>query len=313
MKHDYMIFGYRVRSAFALDAYHCEFDEPEIIVESGRISCNTEDLEVDGFYFSMDEDLIAFYVPDVGTYEIRNGNRITVEPDYDARLQDLSLFILGSAFGFLMHQKKVYPLHGSTVDLGNHCITLVGHSGAGKSSLASGFVEKGYKLLSDDVSRIESIDTNHYVYPSYPSQKIWKDGAHHLSLQYEPENRVMRQLDKFYINSRERFSDRKKPLAGIIEIVPSEVHTPVLIQLERPAVLNALISHSYLQEVIGGKTDVGAHLRFCSKLCESVPVYRIMRPYEGFTVIDQVETIMEIFEKRTKEVSSDVSKQSGVC
>lgn len=298
MKHDYMIFGYRVRSDFELNAYACEFDEPEIIVENGQVSCINEELEEDGFYFSLVEDLIAFYVPDVGTYEIRNGNIITVEPDNGVPLQELSVFILGSAFGFLMHQKKVYPLHGSTVDLGNRCITLVGHSGAGKSSLASGFVDKGYKLISDDVSRIEYIDSNHYVYPSYPSQKIWKDGAHHLALQYDPENRVMRQIDKFYINSLERFSDSRKPLAGIIEIVPSEVHTPVLIQLEKPAVLNALITHSYLQEVIGGKTDVGAHLRFCSRLCESVPVYRIMRPYEGFSVLDQVDAIMETFDKR---------------
>lgn len=296
MKHDYLIFGYRVRSAFELDAYACAFDEPEIIVENGQISCFNEELEEVGFYFSLDEDLIAFSVTDVGTFEIRNGDRITVEPLKNARFQDLSLFILGSAFGFLMHQKKVYPLHGSTVDLGDRCLTLVGHSGAGKTSLASGFVEKGYKLLSDDVSRIESIDTVHYVHPSYPSQKIWKDGAHHLALQYDPENRVMHQLDKFYINSRERFSDRRKPLVGIIEIVPSDVHTPVLIQLEKPAVLNTLITHSYLQELIGGKTDVGAHLRFCSKLCESIPVYRIMRPYDGFTVVDQVEAIMATFE-----------------
>lgn len=302
MKHDYLIFGYRVRSDFELDAFAYEFEVPEIIVESGQITCNGDDLQEDGFYFSLDEELIAFYVPDIGTYEIRNGNRITVEPDSGTRLKDLSLFVLGSAFGFLMHQKKVFPLHGSTVDLGDCCITLVGHSGAGKTSLASGFVEKGYKLLSDDVSRIESIDTDHYVHPSYPSQKIWKDGAHHLALQYDPENRVMRQLDKFYINSRERFSDSRKPLVGIIEIVPSEVETPVLIRLEKPAVLNALITHSYLQEVIGGKTDVGAHLRFCSRLCESIPVYRIMRPYDGFTVVDQVDAIMTTFKIRIQEV-----------
>ena len=298
MNHDYIIFGYRVRSAFELDAYACDFDTPEIIVENGQISCFNEELAEDGFHFSLDENLIAFYVPDVGTYEIRNGNRIIVEPDKGARLQDITLFILGSAFGFLMHQKKVYPLHGSTVDLGDRCLILVGHSGACKTSLASGFVEQGYKLLTDDVSRIEYIDTDHYVHPSYPSQKIWKDGAHHLQLKYNPENRVLRELDKFYFNSRDRFSDSRKPLVGIIEIVPSEVHTPVLIQLEKPAVLNALIMHSYLQEVIGGKTDVGAHLRFCSKLCESIPVYRIMRPYDGFTVKDQVEAIMTTFEKR---------------
>lgn len=291
MTYNYLIYGYRVSSEFELDAYSCDFDDPEIIVENGRVSCLSKAFEEEGFYFSLNEDLIAFYMPDIGSYEIKNGNKITVQPDIGANAHEVSLFILGSAFGFLMHQNKVYPLHGSTVDIGYGCITLVGHSGAGKSSLASGFVEKGYKLLTDDVSRIECINTCHYVYPSYPTQKIWKDGIDQLALSYDPEQRVMNQLDKFYIKSRERFSDKMKPLVGIIEIVPSDVQAPVLIQLEKPAVLNALITHSYLQEVLGGKTDAGAHLRFCSKLCESVPVYRILRPFEGFSVREQVEAI----------------------
>ena len=163
------------------------------------------------------------------------------------------------------------------------------------SSLASGFVDRGFKLLTDDVSRIECIDSVYYVHPSYPTQKIWKDGIDLLALNYDPEHRVMNQLDKYYIKSRERFSDARKPVVGIIEIVPSEVRVPILEQMEKATVLNALITHCYLQEVMGGKTDLGAHLRFCVALSESVPVYRILRPFEGFTVREQVEAIVKRF------------------
>lgn len=295
MRHNYMIFGYRVSSAFELDAYTTEFDQPDVIVENGQISCSNEAFLEDGFHIDLEEDLIAFDVPEVGAYEIRNGNKITVQPVDGADVQELSLFILGSAFGFLMHQNNVFPLHGSTVDLGKGCITLVGHSGAGKTSLASGFVERGYKLLTDDVSRIECIDTVFYVHPSYPSQKIWKDGIDKLALNYEPKHRVLYELEKFYIRSRDRFCDVRKPLVGIIEIVPSDVNTPTLMQMDKPAVLNALLTHSYRQEVMGGKTDLGAHLRFCSSLSKSVPISRLMRPFDGFTVREQVDTILAQF------------------
>lgn len=295
MTHNYMIFGYRVNSAFELDAYASDFDHPDVIVENGQISCFNETLVEAGFYSELEEDLIAFNVPDIGAYEIKNGNKITVQPLDGAIPQEISLFILGSAFGFLMHQNKVFPLHGSTVDLGDGCITLVGHSGAGKSSLASGFVERGYKLLSDDVSRVECIDDVYYVHPSYPTQKIWKDGIDKLALSYDPQHRVLNQLDKFHIKSRDRFCDLRKPLVGIIEIVPSDVTEPTLVQMEKAAVLNALITHSYLQDFMGGKTDLGAHLRFCTSLSKSVPVYRILRPIEGFTVREQVEAIVAQF------------------
>lgn len=295
MKHNYMIFGYRVYSEFELDAYESEFDKPDVIVENGQISCDKEALVEDDFYSEFDDDLIAFNVPNIGAYEIKNGNKITVQPVDGAVSQELSLFILGSAFGFLMHQNRVFPLHGSTVDIGYGCITLVGHSGAGKTALASGFVERGYKLLADDVSRIERVDDVYYVHPSYPSQKIWKDGIEKLALNFDPKQRVMTQLEKFHINSRERFCNVQKPLIAIIEIYPSDVNDPTLVKIEKPAVLNALITHSYLQDVMASKTYLSAHLQFCSSLSNSVPVYRILRPSEGFTVREQVEAIEKQF------------------
>lgn len=292
-----MIFGYRVNSAFELDAYVSDFEQPDVIVENGQISCYDEAFVEAGFYFDLEKDLIAFNVPDIAAYEIRNGNRIIVQPVKGAILSEISLFVLGSAFGFLMHQNNVFPLHGSTVVLESGCIILIGHSGAGKSSLASGFVERGFRLLTDDISRIECIEDVYYVHPSYPSQKIWRDGIDQLALKYNPEHRVLNQIEKFYIKSHDRFCDVRKPLIAIIEILPSDVKIPTMMQMEKPAVLNALITHSYLQEIMGGKTDLGAHLRFCSSLSNRVPVYRILRPFEGFTVRKQVDAIVAQFPK----------------
>ena len=73
MTHNYMIFGYRVRSAFELDAYPSDFDQPDIVVENGQIPCYSEAFVNAGFHFELEEDLIAFNVPDIAAYEIRNG------------------------------------------------------------------------------------------------------------------------------------------------------------------------------------------------------------------------------------------------
>ena len=295
MRHNYMIFGYRVSSAFELNAYESDFDHPDVIIEKGQISCFNDAFVKAGYHYDLEEDLIAFDVPEIGAFEIRNGNTIIVQPVYESNLRELELFIFGSAFGFLMHQNKVFPLHGSPVNLGMGCITLVGHSGAGKSSLASAFVERGYKLLTDDVSRIECIDSVYYVHPSYPSQKIWKDDMDRLAINYDPEHRVISQLDKYYIKSRDRFCDVRQPLIAVIEIVPSEVRSPTLVQMHQSDVLNAFLTHSYRQEVMGGKTDLGAHLRFCSSLSKSISFFRILRPLEGFTVREQVDAILTQF------------------
>lgn len=276
-----------------LDAYEADFDQPDVTIKLGTVNKDLQGLENGGWYFSKNDKYVAFYIPEIGAYEIIGENTIIVEPEMDAIASEIQLFLLGSAFGFLMHQKGVFPLHGSTVDMGASCITLVGHSGAGKSSLASGFIEHGFRLLSDDVSRIGLIEGIHHVYPSYPSQKIWKDAVAHMRIEHDPVKRVMNRMDKFYVNDRNRFSVDAKPIVAVIEIYPSDVTKPILNQLEKRDVLNVLITHSYRQEMMGEHTDLRGHLRFCSELAMRIPVFRLQRPREGFTVRGQVDVLVE--------------------
>lgn len=289
----YRIFGYNVTSEIVLDAYIGDFDLGDVTIKVRSINKEAFGIEAGGWWFSKNEKHVCFYVPEIGAYEIIGGNVIIVDPEKEAKDSEIQLFLLGSAFGFLMHQQGVFPLHGSTVDLGCSCLTLVGHSGAGKSSLASGFVERGFKLLTDDVSRIGLKDGIRHVYPSYPSQKIWKDAVSHMGIDYNPDNRILNRFDKFYVNNRERFSDDPQPLKAVIEITPADVTEPILVRPEKRDVLSSLIAHSYRQEMMGDHTDLRSHLQFCSELAMAVPVYRLLRPLEGFTVREQIRTIIE--------------------
>lgn len=295
MKYKYKIFGYCVESEIILDAYEANFDQPEVTIELGTVNKDLLGLANGGWYFSKNDKHVAFYIPEIAAYEIIGEYTIIVEPDRGAVASEIQLFLLGSAFGFLMHQQGVFPLHGSTVDIGTSCLALVGHSGAGKSSLASGFIERGFRLLTDDVSRIGLINGINYVYPSYPSQKIWKDAVAHMAIEHDPEKRVMNRMDKFYVNDRNRFSVNAMPIEAVIEIYPSDVKEPVLVRLEKRDALNVMITHSYRQEMMGEHTDLGAHLRFCSELAMVVPVYRLLRPRDGFTVREQVNVLVEYF------------------
>lgn len=295
MKYRYKIFGYYVESEIELDAYEVYFDKPEVTIRIGKV--NKEPLKSGNvwIYFSKENQFVVFHVPEIGAYEISGGKDILIEPDEGAIGSEIQLYLLGSAFGLLMHQKGVFPLHGSTVDMGAFCITFVGHSGAGKTSLASGFIERGFRILSDDVSRIDIIGGVRFVYPSYPSQKIWKDALTQLEIDHDPQKRILKRMEKLYVNDRERFSLTEKPIRAVVEIQPVEVSEPVLMQLKNPDALNVLITHSYRQEIMGQYTDLGAHLRFCSELVMAVPVYRLLRSNKGFTVVEQVDILVDYF------------------
>lgn len=296
MKYKYKIYGYDVESELELDVYEANFEQSDVTIKIGKVNKNLIELKNEWFHFSEKDNRFIFYIKKIGTCDIIGGKDIIIEPDEGALDSSVRLVILGLAFGILMQQRGVFPLHGSTVDLGDSCLTLIGHSRAGKTSLATGFIEHGFKLLADDVSRIGLIDDVNHVYPSYPSQRIWKDTVVHMGIEYDPKKYVVNGMDKFYVNDRNRFSTVPKPIVAVIEIRPKEdMNRPKLIQLNRNESLNILITHSYCLEMMRSHADIGEHLNFCSQLAMRVPVYRLFRPSDRFTVREQVDVLIKHF------------------
>jgi hypothetical protein len=96
-------------------------------------------------------DMTIIDVPGVATYRIDRGQLITVQPAKDADLRKVQFYLYARAFAALLYQRQIIPLHASAIVSGRLTAALVGHSGAGKSSLASALVKHGGTLITDDV------------------------------------------------------------------------------------------------------------------------------------------------------------------
>lgn len=291
----YKIFGLNTLSELDLGLEQAIFENEDITLKIGTVEFEAHNPDEPGFKIQLRQKFARFSCRDIARYQVEEGTRIIIDADVNSEKETIKLFLLGSAFGFLMHQRNEFPLHGSTVVIGNACITLVGHSGAGKSSLASGFIQKGYKLLTDDVSRMTFEEDQIIAHHSYPSQKIWKDAANHLAIEYDSTRRVLTSMDKYFITNLERFEMESKPLKAVVEIFPGPVQTPYIERLGNQVALNTLLTHSYRQEFMGPYMDLGAHLKYCAELLKTVPVYRLYRPLEEFTVSEQVEVLLREF------------------
>jgi hypothetical protein len=60
-------------------------------------------------------------------------------------------------------------LHAATVVVGEGAVALAGASGMGKSTLAAALLERGARLLSDDVTVVEAAGDRVLAYPGAPS------------------------------------------------------------------------------------------------------------------------------------------------
>jgi len=287
----YRLFGLNILSELTLTDELAEFDKSDVDIFWGKVN-----IDLDANYHSINDKSIRFVAKQIGKYEISCGNKITIEPLKNANIDDIKIFLFGTAFGLLMHQRREYPLHGSSLVINNYSFIFLGHSGAGKSSLALGFSGRGYRILSDDISRIEKKGTTYVVHHSYPSQKLCRDTLNHIESEVSISKRLFGELDKFQIVNPLIFEKEPKELKVIIEIYPSTNKDISLRKLNNKDALNALITHSYRQEFMSSYMDVSDHLINCVELMKKIKVYRLYRPQNLYTVKAQIDIILNAFQ-----------------
>src|SRR5262249_20309363 len=97
---------------------------------------------------NREEVLLDF--PDAGRFLVRNGNEILIEPASSSD-SEIGVYLLGTAFGVLCHQRGIPPLHASAIDVADGCVAFVGETGAGKSTLVAALAARGHEVIADDV------------------------------------------------------------------------------------------------------------------------------------------------------------------
>jgi hypothetical protein len=68
-------------------------------------------------------------------------------------------------------------LHASAVAIRGRAVAVIGTSGAGKSSLAAAFVQRGHRLLADDYLLLREHEGAYLATAAYPGLRLWGDSA----------------------------------------------------------------------------------------------------------------------------------------
>jgi hypothetical protein len=127
-----------------------------------------------GHYYSRYHGDFAFAV-DAG------GKTIWAEWADPVTLEDITAYLLGRILAFVLHLRWYACLHASAVVIDGRAVLFAGEPGMGKSSTAAAFAERGYPLLSDDVSAIRREPEGRLVVMSgVPRVCLWPDSLKFL-------------------------------------------------------------------------------------------------------------------------------------
>jgi hypothetical protein len=231
-----------------------------------------------------------------GRYLVRQGREVIVQPALGATSAEVHVFLLGTVFGLLCHQRGLFPLHASCVRIGGGAVAFCGSSGTGKSTLAASLVQRGHSLVADDVTAIDiGASSGPMVLPSMPRMRLWRDSLEALAVPHETLQRDRIELEKYALPVRGigQFLAEPLPLRAIFllrsENAPGLNGAARMPAMESVALLTGQIYRRRHAEAMGRKAEL---FQGVARIANTVPVRRLTRQLD-LAQLDEVAAMVE--------------------
>ena len=238
-------------------------------------------------------DRITMTVPNIVRMLITDGRDMTYELLDGTSATDAAIFLSGTGFGILLHQRGRIVLHASAVRVRDQAVLFCGQSGAGKSTLAAALVEAGYDLVTDDFCGITMRDDGTpWVEPDGRQLKLWQNSIDRLALADRTTAPVRTQLEKFYVEPRTVIS-APLPLAAVY--ILREARPPDLPGIERPNIVDGALlirSNAYRPLMVERMDQQALYFQAAATIGQRSGVFTLTRAmdFERFpTVIGWLE------------------------
>lgn len=288
--HRYRLFGLAVES---------EVDLPELAVDRAvgpadvRVRLGPIDAPsgtAPGLHVEGDEALLV--IRSAGRFLIRGGREMIVEPGTKVSPRNLRLYLLGSAFAAILHQRGLLPLHANAVIVEGRAIAFMGHPGAGKSTLAAWFHDRGFDVLADDVCVVTAgPDGAPLAHPGIPRLRLWREALEAGGRDASAYERSFDDMDKYTVPTVLERVLPAVPLSHLYLLEKAE-DAPSVTRLEGAAAVEAMIANTYRGAYVRLMGRTRQHMLACAELARSVPVFRARRRW-GYDSFDEQGAALE--------------------
>jgi hypothetical protein len=233
----------------------------------------------------------------VGTFLIRDGKEIIVEPAVGVEDALLHTALLGPGMAVLLRQRSLAVLHASGIVVNNSVVAFLGGSGWGKSTLAEAFYKRGYGVVTDDLMAIRLDGSSPQVIPGYPLIKLLPDAAVFLGCESSATHKVHSQTEKYAYNVSWRFSQGPLPLRRMYVLGVGECNKIESLQSQEAFV--ELVRNSRAVSLLKDSDSRNGHLHQCACLVTEVPICRLKRRPALADLPEVIRLIEEDFAKNS--------------
>lgn len=303
MKYRYGVYGLNIESEIELNQLiELDKDNTDKIDVTISYKKMTEEIiemnkENKTMFINIDRNNTVLYVKDIAIYYIKNGNKIMIDTLGDPNKKRIKSFLLGWAFGVIFVQRNMLALHGATIIKNNKAFVISGESGAGKSTISSSLIDRGYKFSSDDVGVVELEGEDFIIYPSYPLQKLGKDSMEILGYDTEKYEINVKgtKRERYKVIRNDNFVNEPLPIEAVFQIeVVNDSEKVELEKVNGSKKLDFILDNLYFSNVEVSSGMRPDYFKKCLDMAKYIPLYKIKRPVGKFTVNEQIKLIEDV-------------------
>lgn len=301
--HRYQLYGLQVASQVELpELVAGPFEgDPDVRIELGRpylaaSACQDEQ-----------PGRIPLIVEGVAAYTMERGRVIRVNPAENANPAEVRLFLLGSAFAAILHQRGLLPLHSNVLEFEGKAVAFLGHSGAGKSTLAAWFHDQGHRVLSDDVCVVTLCAGRAPIaFAGVPRLRLWSDALKASGRLGEEDARVASDIDKFVVRTSDSGDVGPAELSHLYLMEEQSEASPEALVVNRMSgaeAVQTLIENTYRGSYVGSLGTVRQNMEQCVAIASRVPIFKLSRPWS----LDRLDEVGQALAAHIRSVRASSS------
>jgi hypothetical protein len=244
--------------------------------------------------WDMEGRTFLLRVPGLARFLVVDGRDIAVELEPGATEHDTSAYVLGTAFGILLHQRQALVLHGAAVARNGETIAICGPSGAGKSTLAAALCRDGASFVTDDICAIGFNDEHRpVVLPDGRRLKLWQETIQKLDLADQRGDAVRAGFEKYFIAPPSTVAREPFPLRAIY--VLNQSRSPLregIEAMDLPEAMATLDREAYRPRLRARMGSIPTVVVQGARMMRHVKVFRLVRR-RGFEIMAETVAALE--------------------
>lgn len=284
------------------------FPIKDVNIKIAKVKTTLEDPVYENHFTRLNQHEFVLDIDGVAWFYARNGDYIEIMTYPGSHANTVELYLNGSVYGAILHQRKILSLHGSCFIYQGLGIMICGESGVGKSSLTASFCLNGAEFLTDDVSPIIFEKGKAYIWGISDRIKLWSDSLQQLNQKKDDFDRIVPKQEKYYF-PMESVRGNLYPVKHIFVLHLHEESEVRIQELNGVEKFTTLRNEVYRKEFLSGMSQSETeYLKQLVLMSQTVTVTKLYRPAHI-----PIEQLRNELKKHILEIESDSKKVITKC